>query len=297
MILALFIACASPEPTVVGTRPAAEREVPAHCPRPGAPEVRGALASGELDEVSGLVKSRQHEVFWVHNDSGDEPRVFAVGPSGADRGTVSLRGAEATDWEDMTRLPAESGRDWLVLGDIGDNREKRASVQLYRIAEPVPGAVASVDAARMEVRYPDGAHNAEVLLADPRDGGLYILTKSDHGLSGLYSVGPWKTGEVVAERVAEVQFPTGYGDAKATGGDISEDGRWLVIRTYTTAWMFAIEGSLKDALAGERCEVRPPVEEQGEAITFVEGGFVTVSEGKGAPLHYVPLTYPAPTPE
>jgi hypothetical protein len=186
--------------------------------------------------------------------------------------------------------------DWLVLADIGDNRERRASVQLYRIPEPTPGLSSAVDAERMEVTYPDGPHNAEVLLADPRDGGLYILTKSDDGHSVLFAVGPWAAGAVTPKPVAEYTFPSGRGAAKATGGDVSPDRSWLAIRTYPTAWLFPIDGELPAAFSKEPCEARPPTEPQGEAIAFVDGGFVTVSEGEGAPVHFVPLEGPVRDP-
>ena len=39
----------------------------------------GTVAHGSLDEISGLVVSRQNAgVLWVHNDSGDSARVFAM---------------------------------------------------------------------------------------------------------------------------------------------------------------------------------------------------------------------------
>ncbi|MCB9679646.1 MAG: hypothetical protein H6737_31355 [Alphaproteobacteria bacterium] len=286
MILALFLACASPPPPI-DDPPMPARAQPDGCPVPGEPKVRGHLADRALDEVSGVVYSPRHGVFWVHNDSGGDPRVYAVGPDGSDRGGFDLRGADANDWEDMARLPGDP-TDHLVLADIGDNREKRATVQLYRIPEPTPGTSGPVEAERMEVRYPDGPHNAEVLLADPRDGALYVLTKSDDGQSVLFALGPWKTGQVTAEAVATYRFPAGYSAAKATGGDVSDDGAWLAIRTYTTIWLFPVDGALQAALAKEPCEARPPQEEQGEAVTFVPGGLVTISEGKGSAVHFLP---------
>jgi hypothetical protein len=261
------------------------------CPVPGTVEVRGTLANSELEEVSGLVQSRQHEVFWVHNDSGDTPRVFAVGPDGSDRGTVTLSGAEAVDWEDMTLIPTEEGPDWLVLGDIGDNREKRTSVQLYRIPEPLPGAARQVDAERMVVRYPGGrAHNAESLFVDPMTDVLYILTKSGSGRSRLMLVGEWTTGEVEARQVAEVQLPEDE-NPKATAAEVSPDGSWLAIRTYSTIWAYPVLGALPNALEERPCKWDTPREPQGEALAFVEGGIALISEGEGANVHYVPVDW------
>ncbi|MCW5942860.1 MAG: hypothetical protein KIS66_11540 [Fimbriimonadaceae bacterium] len=42
------------------------------------------IAHPPIDETSGMVKSRRyHDVYWVHNDSGDVARVFALRPDGS----------------------------------------------------------------------------------------------------------------------------------------------------------------------------------------------------------------------
>ena len=47
----------------------------------------GAVPSYQvLSEVSGVVASRQRsELLWMHNDSGGEPILYAVGTDGAER--------------------------------------------------------------------------------------------------------------------------------------------------------------------------------------------------------------------
>ena len=63
--------------------------------------VQVAMLPVFLDEASGLAQSRTNPgVFWVHNDSGDEPRVYAVSRSGALLGSYTLSGATAIDWEE-----------------------------------------------------------------------------------------------------------------------------------------------------------------------------------------------------
>ena len=32
----------------------------------------------QLDEMSGIVASTYKDIYWVHNDSGDRPRIFAI---------------------------------------------------------------------------------------------------------------------------------------------------------------------------------------------------------------------------
>ena len=42
-------------------------------------EKTGSVTFGPISEMSGIVKSKQYDdVYWVHNDSGDKPRLFAL---------------------------------------------------------------------------------------------------------------------------------------------------------------------------------------------------------------------------
>ena len=45
-------------------------------------EVIGTVEHDALDEVSGLVKSERGDFYWVHNDSGDSARLFAIDAAG-----------------------------------------------------------------------------------------------------------------------------------------------------------------------------------------------------------------------
>lgn len=95
-----------------------------------------------LQEVSGISRSQRFEdVFWVHNDSGDEPRVFAItlqgdviypeflpfhgqqprpGRSPWPGHDIAL--AAHYDWEDIA-----SDADWLYIADTGNNGNARGN--------------------------------------------------------------------------------------------------------------------------------------------------------------------------
>src|SRR4051794_5227814 len=85
------------------------------------PEVRlrpiGRLAHPAIRETSGIVASRRHPgIYWVHNDSANAPRLFAVRRDG----TLVREYAVSVpniDWEDIAT--DDDGR--LYLGDIGNN--------------------------------------------------------------------------------------------------------------------------------------------------------------------------------
>ena len=96
----------------------------------------GNVASDQVTEASGLVASRVHaDVYYLHNDSGDAARFFAMDGAGVDRGVYSLEGVTAVDWEDIAAGPC--GADsCLYIGDIGDNPETRTSYVVHRVVEP-----------------------------------------------------------------------------------------------------------------------------------------------------------------
>src|SRR5215831_3753559 len=76
----------------------------------------GKLEHPAIAETSGIVASRKHEgIFWVHNDSGNPPALFAVKRDG----TLVREYCVAVpnvDWEDI----AADDRGHLYLGEIGN---------------------------------------------------------------------------------------------------------------------------------------------------------------------------------
>ena len=82
--------------------------------------VQLGLIPAELNESSGLGVSQAHPgVFWTHNDSGDEARVYALDERAMLVATVVVDGVEARDWEAMTlgRCPHESARSCLYAAE------------------------------------------------------------------------------------------------------------------------------------------------------------------------------------
>ena len=101
--------------------------------KPPRPDRAFNIPTVELREVSGCAVSlRSPRTVWVHNDSGDTPRVFSVNLDTKAVHTVRITGAEAVDWEDMAALPNGD----LLMADIGDNAKQRDAVVLYQVKEP-----------------------------------------------------------------------------------------------------------------------------------------------------------------
>ncbi len=177
-----LVAAPTPEPA------AAALAAPAAA-APADPVVDRRIRDPRVLEASGLAPSLRHPgVLWTHNDSGNAPRLFALGRDGAVAATLRVSGTANEDWEALATLRDRDGRPVLAVGDVGDNASARTSVEIAVVREPRTLADAVVrPVRRLSLRYPDGAQDAEALLADPRTGRLYVVTK---GLisSGVYAV-------------------------------------------------------------------------------------------------------------
>jgi hypothetical protein len=224
-------------------------------------------------------------VLWTHNDSGDEARVFAVGHDGTLLADVAIAGAEATDWEDIAVGPAPGSGDALYLADTGDNDAARPEVDVYRVPEPDPaaGGGTSAPAARLALRYPDGPHDAEALLVDPRSGALVIVTKSFGAAARVYvAQQPSATATTTLRRAGRLAL--GVGEA-VTAGDVAADGRTIALRSYGRAFVWRRHGGESIVAALRRHPCSPSidlfVEGQGEALALSAhgGAFYTVPEG------------------
>ena len=135
-----------------------------------------------LKEISGLRSSKLNaNRFWVHNDSGDAPKIYALSSSMKVEREFLLKGAQHVDWEDMAG-GIYQGKPYLFIGDIGDNAARRSSITVYTVEEPQIGdsaQLAELLPTAIELVYPDGPRDAEALLFDERSEELLIVTKRD----------------------------------------------------------------------------------------------------------------------
>jgi hypothetical protein len=242
-------------------------------------EVALRLEDPRIFESSGLALSRRHQaVLWTHNDSGDEPRLFAVGAEGRTLATLTLAGVAARDWEALAAGRDDRGRPALFVGDIGDNQDAWPEVSVYRVAEPARLRDATVPAVRYRLRYADGSHNAEALLVDPRSNRLYVATKEVAG-GGLYRApSPLRTGQVnVLRRVASVP-------PVVTDGAFSPDGRLFVLRDYQGAYLYRAPGRRVGSF-----ELPPQFQGESIAVTADGRSVLAGSEGPDSEVWRVPL--------
>lgn len=238
----------------------------------------GAVLPEDVRESSGLARGARGDVFWTHNDAGNDPVLYAIDETGSLRDRVRVTGASLVDWEDIESAPCADGR-CLLVADIGDNDGDRDSITIYQVAEPAAGAVESAPATALHARYPDGPRDAESLFADDA-GNLYIVTKGRRGAVALYRYpAPFRAGETVTlERVRELFPEPRHEDDMVTSATSSPDRRWVAIRSYRTLYIYPT-----DALVGG-ADVQPVTfdlaslgEAQGESVVLGDDGTVWLS--------------------
>jgi hypothetical protein len=259
----------------------------------------GPINDPNIKEISGIDAGiKNPNVVWVHNDSGDSARIFALDAStGETLGTYTLSGAKAVDWEDIEVAAGPDGKSYIYVGDIGDNGLSRSSVTVYRVAEPtVTGTVASpvkttlTGVETYNLKYPDGSHNAESLMVDPKSGQMVIIDKTSAGNPTIYAAPGGLADGSTTTMQAVGTLPLGSGGGNlVTGADVSPDGTEVAVRTYNHVLLWNRDPSqdLATVLGHNAVQGPVPNETQGEAIAFHPDGdgYVTVSEGTNQTLH------------
>ena len=240
--------------------------------------VVGSLRGDTLDEVSGMVaSSRYADHYWVHNDSGDKPRIYLIDHSGKLKATVTLPVTQR-DWEDIAY-----GKGYIYIGEIGDNNAQYTDKSVHRFREP------KVDTAKyqeimidqvetMHFKFSDRQRDCETMMYDPTTDHLAFVTKRE--LSALLYTTPFKAtakGEVI-----EVAPATTLPIAMTTAGDISDDGKRIIVKNYLAIYMWyrTANEPLSALMQTEPLLLNYLPEPQGEAIAWhkSQNKFYTVSE-------------------
>jgi hypothetical protein len=257
----------------------------------------GTVQTALITEASGIVASRKNlGILWLHNDSGNSASIYAVNPEGKLLGTCRIQGARCRDWEDIAIGPGpDSQHDTLYIGDIGDNQARHASITIYRVQEPkvdpnrVPVEITIGPADPIELVYPDGPKDAETLLVDPLNGDIYIISKREF-LCRVYRAATPQSVKKRTRLDLVTRLPWGL----AVGGDVSPDGKWVVVRGVLNAslWIRPKGEPLWRAFRATHVALELIREPQGEGICFdADGrGYYTIGEMKHPPIYYFPAS-------
>jgi hypothetical protein len=243
------------------------------------------LKDDSLKELSGMVRSSAKDgaTLWGEEDSGNKNVLYLMDTSGRKVCEASLQGAFNRDWEDLAGGPGpKTGKYYLYLGDIGDNLFIFPFITIYRFIEPapVPGNVNITAFDAINLLYPDGPHNAEALMVDPRTKDIYIITKDAQ--AGLYVARYPQNIHKATKLIKLGVLPI----STVTAADISPDGDHILIKNYKSVfyWHRQPDETISDCLQQAPNRLDYHAEPQGESIAWSSSGkgFYTITEKVGS---------------
>jgi hypothetical protein len=239
--------------------------------------------SKKLKEVSGLEASIANKgLLWTHNDSGNDPEIFLIDNKSNIRQTYVLDGIGNRDWEDITLGPGpDSSKNYLYVGEIGDNLAAHSYKLIYRFEEPVfKGEDEKVHIADFEVltfKLADSNKDTEALMIDPNTKDLYVISKWNQPVDVYQIKYPYSAGDtLIAQPVSRLDL------TKVTAADISADGSEILVKSYKHVFYWKNNNglSIPELLKQPPQKLNYEEEPQGEAITWAAdgSGFYTLSE-------------------
>jgi hypothetical protein len=240
------------------------------------------LTDPRLKEPSGLAASAMNPgLLWTHNDSGNKPEVFLIDEGLNIMLTCRLKGVLNRDWEDITVGPGpKKGKNYVYVGDIGDNLGIFSLKYLYRFEEPVlkqgQTEITITDFDTIVFKLEDGARDTEALLINPVNQNLYVVSKRGAPAS-VYELSTTNNANdtLVARKITSLPY------SGIVAGCFSADGKELLLKNYQHVFYWKIiNGGLKKSLEQNPSSLPYSEEPQGEAITFERNGsgYYTLSE-------------------
>lgn len=276
----------------------------------------GTVESQTLDEISGLAISRkQPGVLFALNDSGKPAQLYALSETGANLGHWTVN-ALNRDWEDMASLRM-GGKDYLVIGDTGDNQREHEESSLYLVEEPsldTPATTILNPTATLRFRYEDGPRNVEAFAINgntlyliskepigpdgPRSSRLYELQIPEHIDATVLTarhIGNLPLGQTSIEsRLAAAIAGVDLNHATALDFDSAGNTAYVLTYRHVIRVVRAENQSWSDAFSqsSERIYAHDLI--QAEALAVVPGKSVWfTSEYLAAPLWALPLLAPS----
>jgi hypothetical protein len=263
--------------------------------------ISGRLQNKQMDEISGISASGVlKDIYYVHNDSGDTSRFFAISPDGKLKSTIYYPGDPkvklgARDCEDIAVGPGPvTGKSYVYMGDIGDNSAVRPYITIYRMEEKtnwLKDSLVRTEATPLHLTYRDGPKDAETLMVDPIKRLLYIVSKRKDTVNVYTTPLDFKANENVVLTYRCKLFFEGIKPFKwITAGDISKDGQQILLKNYEKVyyWRRKANEPVWQTMQRKPQELKYQAEKQGEAIGFTADGkgYYTTSEGVFSPIYY-----------
>ncbi len=239
-------------------------------------ELLGTLDRHRIPEASGIVKSRRYpEIFWVHNDSGNPPLLFAIRRDGRIVRQFRLE-APNIDWEDI----AIDDQGHLYVGDIGNNGGVLPVRVIYRIDEPDPTGAADrplrASAATFYTFPTKERFDAEGLVYD-RGSAILVAKYLDRRQAGLFAVSLETPAPLLRPSRPRSSGLLPDFTEPATGAALSEKRDLLAVCSYDVTRVYQREGSAPWRLFSEVRYQSQSI----EGIAWDGRDLVLVAEGGG----------------
>jgi hypothetical protein len=202
--------------------------------------------SSHLKEISGL-EFINDSILVAHNDSGNSPHLFLISHKGNVIKKILVSNATNIDWEDVA-----SDDEFLYIGDIGNNMNKRKDLKIYRIKITDLLIADSVIASPMHIAYADQKayppnknernFDSECLIS--AYGDLWIFTKNHSepfdGYSKVYRFKFQSESYLEIPIFTSINMGTdGYYFDTPTAGDFQNDKFYL--NTYNRYLIFELK--------------------------------------------------------
>ncbi len=233
-------------------------------------------------EVSGLAASANNPgLLWTQNDSGNAPVIYLVDEKLKIKLACKIQGVKNRDWEDIAVGPGpEAGKNYLYVGDIGDNNANYPFKYIYWFEEPKlnnqRNEITITEFNTIIFQLEDGKKDAEALMIHPKTKNLYIVSKRETPVY-LYELKYPYAGQDTLTALKVASLPL----TQIVAASISSDGKEILIKNYENVYYWNTKGkSIQDALQEKPQLLKYAEEPQGEAITFNHdgSGFYTLSE-------------------
>lgn len=198
-----------------------------------------------LNEVSGLAVNEANNLFWMINDSGNEPILYGLNRNGEIIKTLKIK-AKNRDWEDLTTDPSGN----IYIGDFGNNDNDSKNLSILKIqSDSLKTTKESITPERISFTYPeqkkippkkDKRHFDCEAFFFYKDS-LYLFTKSRSPKhpekTNLYKL-PSNKGSYIAKYVDT--FNTCEDDeCWVTSADINKKGDKIALLTENSVFIFS----------------------------------------------------------
>lgn len=245
-----------------------------------------------IREASGIAASQRNPGYlWVEEDSNNPPQLYLLKNDGTGFTTCYLKNAVNRDWEDIALAAGpDTGKQYIYIGEIGDNDGVHTESSFYRLEEPAAGTDTIGRYDKITFKYEDGPRDAEAFVIDNRTKDIFVISKRDSP-SRLYRLSwPYRT-----DSMNTAKFVTNLSMSGVTSAALSANGTELLIKTYTSLYYTkrSLTEPLVEVFSHPFTQLSYQLEPQGEAVCFARdsSGFYTLSE-TGAGLQQNLYFYP-----